>query len=266
VRLVALLATVVLGACAPAVKRSPPSIHDLTPAPGGDSSAEELLQQSEAAWERRAEPERARAAEELALQAAAADTSRVDALAAAIRAKSFRIEREKDRTAREQLALSAVLIGQVCRQRAPKAPLCAYWLAVALGQATRERPTTANNTLPTIVILLREAIAGDEQIDRAGPHRVLALLLARVPAWPIGPGDPEAALVEARKAVSLFADFAPNQLALADAQAKTGDAAGALASYGRAHELALVASRDGDPDAERWQREASTGIGLGLHP
>lgn len=255
-----MLATFVLGACAPAMKESSPSIHDLAAAPGRDPSAEELLQQSESAWERRVEPERARAAEELALQAATADPSRIDALAAAIRAKTFRIEQEKDRTAREQLALSAVRTGQVCRERAPMAPLCAYWLAVALGQATRERPTTAKNTLPTIVMLLREAIAGDEQIDRAGPRRVLALLLVRVPAWPIGPGDPESALIEARKAVSLFADFAPNQLALAEAQAKTGDATGALASYGRAQELALVASRAGDPDAERWRSEASTGI------
>jgi len=255
-----LLATLALCACAPAVKESPRSIHELTAAPGGDSRAEELLRQSEAAWQNRAEPGRARAAEDLALQAAAADPSRVDALAAAIRAKTFRIEHEKNRTARQQLALSAVLIGQVCRERAPKAPLCAYWLAVALGQATRERPTTANHTLPTIVTLLREAIAADEQIDWAGPHRVLALLLVRVPAWPIGPGDPEEALVEARKAVSLFADFTPNQLALAEAQAKTGDAASALASYGRAKELALVASRESNPDAERWLSEASSGI------
>ena len=258
-RVLTLLAVLVLGACAPAVRESPPSVGELAAGPAADMSAEELLQQSERAWQRRAEPGQARVAEELALQAAAADGSRVDALAAAIRAKTFRVEREQDRTAREQLALSAVEIGQVCRKRAPQAPLCAYWLAVALGQATRERPTTAKNTLPTIVALLRESMAGDEKLDRAGPHRVLAMLLVRAPGWPLGPGDPEAALEEAWQAATLFGDFAPNQLALAEAQAKTGDGAAALLSYGRAQELARAASRDGDPDAERWESEASAG-------
>ena len=73
--------------------------------------------------------------------------------------------------------------------------------------------------------LLRRAARADPSIDHAGPHRLLAIVLLRAPSWPLGPGNPEAALPEAQTAVRLAPDFAPNQLALGEALRKNERAA-----------------------------------------
>jgi hypothetical protein len=106
-----------------------------------------------------------------------------------------------------------------------------------------------------MVKLLRQAGAADPRLDRAGPHRVLALVLLRAPGWPLGPGDPEEALREAKAAAGLFPDDAENQLALGEALAKNGDEAGARAALDRAASLAAGAARAGDPDAPRLQED-----------
>ena len=109
-----------------------------------------------------------------------------------------------------------------------------------------------------MVALLRKVIAAAPALDSGGPHRVLALVLLRAPGWPMGPGDPEAALDEARAAARLFPGAAENQLALAEALGKNGSPDGARAAYQRALDLATAAA--GDPDAERWRAEASAGV------
>jgi Tfp pilus assembly protein PilF len=111
-----------------------------------------------------------------------------------------------------------------------------------------------------MVALLRKVIAAAPALDAGGPHRVLALVLLRAPGWPMGPGDPEAALDEARAAARLFPGAAENQLVLAEALGKNGSPDGARAAYQRALELAAAAAAAGDPDAERWRAEASAGV------
>jgi hypothetical protein len=248
-------------ACAPALREPPPLAK---PAPGAPaSSAGDLVRKADAAWARRADPEEARRAQELYLEAASADEARVDGLLGAMRAASFRIDRERDRDAREKLAVEAVRLGQWCQRRAPADAACRYRLAIALGQQARERTSTAQAALGSMVKLLREAIAADPRLDEAGPHRVLALVLLRAPGWPIGPGDPEEGLREAEAAAALFPDSAENQLALAEALAKSGRAPDARAAYERA---AVLAERDvaaGEPEAAQWRDEARAALAKG---
>lgn len=246
--------------CAPALREPPPLSR---PPAATAGSAGELLHEADAAWARRAEPDQARAAQELYLQAASADESRVEGLLGAMRAAAFRAERERDRAAREKLAVEGVQLGQWCERRAPADAACKYRLAIALGQQARERTSTAKDALGRMVGLLREAIAADPRLDRAGPHRVLALVLLRAPGWPLGPGDPEQALREAQAAVALFPDVAENQLALGEALAKNERAGEARGAFERAETLAAKGEAAGDPDAARWREEARAALAKG---
>jgi tetratricopeptide (TPR) repeat protein len=177
-----------------------------------------------------------------------------------MRAAAFRVEREKDASARARLAEQEVQLGQWCQRRAPAEAACDYRLAIALGQQARERPSTGKDALGRMVELLHKAIAAAPALDSAGPHRVLALVLLRAPAWPIGPGDPEAALAEARTAARLFPDAPENQLALGEALGKNDRPDEARNAYQRALALAQAALEAGDPDAERWRADASAGL------
>jgi hypothetical protein len=205
----------------------------------------------------------AEAARRLYLDAAAADEARVDGLLGALRAAAFRIERTREAPARGALAAEAVQVGQWCERRAPTSPACKYRLAVALGQQARERTSTARDALGRMVNLLREAVAQDPRLDRAGPHRVLALVLLRAPGWPVGPGDPEQGLREARAAADLFPDDAENQLVLGEALAANDHAAEGRAALERAAALADRAAEAGDPDAPRWRDEARAALSRG---
>lgn len=89
---------------------------------------------------------------------------------------------------------------------------------------------------------------------------MLALVLLRAPSWPLGPGDPEAALAEAREAARRFPDAADNQLALGEALAANGSRGGARAAYTRALALATAARGAGDLDAAGWVAEARSGL------
>lgn len=263
-RVVALLAPLAALACAPALREPAP----LAPAPPGASGADAgaLLRRADAAWARRGEPGRAAAAQRLYLEAASAAPARVEGLLGALRAASFRIERERDGAARERLAVEAVQLGQWCERRAPASPECKYRLAIALGEQARDRTSTAHDALARMVNLLREAIAGDPRLDRAGPHRVLAMVLLRAPAWPVGPGDPEQALREAEEAARLFPDAADDQLALGEALAANDRAAEARAALERAVAVADREAASGDPDAPRVRDEARAALAKGGRP
>jgi len=251
--------------CASALHK-PPQIESIAPAP--QTGADQLLAEADSAWARRAEPGQAAAAEELYLQAARADPRRPESFAGAIRAKAFRLGREKDGDARLRLAQGAVEVGQLCEQQAPSAPLCDYWLAAALGLQARERSATAKDGLPRMTDLLRRAAKADAAIDHAGPHRLLATVLLRAPGWPLGPGDPESALPEARAAVRIEPEFAPNQLALGEALRSNGHANEARSAYSKALRLATEAAARGDPDAAGWADEARGALrdlAIGFH-
>ena len=252
------IASIILCAgCAQAL-HNPPPIEAIGAAPR--ASAAQLLADADAAWARRGEPEQAAAAEDLYLQAARADPRNPGSFAGAIRAKAFRIGREKDGAERTRLAESAVITGQLCQENAPTAPACDYWLAAALGLQARERSATGHDALPRMVDLLRRAIRTDPAIDQAGPHRLLAIVLLRAPGWPMGPGDAQAALPEAQAAARAAPEFPPNQLALGEALKKNGRTADARTAYSQALRLATEAAARGDPDAKGWVDDASAAL------
>ncbi|BDG08955.1 hypothetical protein [Anaeromyxobacter paludicola] len=256
----ALLALALLGGCASAL-HEPPPVSALAPGAAGGRSAAELLREADAAWARRADPREATAAQALYLDAAAADERSAAGLLGAMRAITFRLEREPDAGARGRLAAEGVQLGQWCQRRAPREAACDYRLAIALGQQARERPSTGKDALGMMVELLKKTIAAAPSLDEGGPHRVLAIVYLRAPGWPLGPGDPEAALEEARAAAGLFPDAAGNQVALGEALGKNGAAAESRAAYERALALATAAQSRGDPDAGRAREEAEKALG-----
>jgi hypothetical protein len=105
---------------------------------------------------------------------------------------------------------------------------------------------------------LAAADATDPAYDEAGPARVKALVLIRAPGWPLGPGDPDAGLVSARRAVSLRPQYPPNVLALAEALGKTGDIRGARETYQLARDLTQALPPT--PDRDDWLRQAKQAL------
>lgn len=181
-------------------------------------------------------------------------------LAAAVAADSARLEHETSAGSREAVANDATRNAEACLAQAPQAVECLYSQGVALGLNAGVHPTKAGQLLNQMLDALKRAEAVDPSYDQAGPARVRALVLTRAPGWPLGPGDPAAGLTAARQAVELKPTFPPNLLALAEAQAKTGDAQGARTSYARAREAALAwPASEGDRAA--WVREANKGLG-----
>jgi tetratricopeptide (TPR) repeat protein len=243
--------------CATAL-HDPPPLQSIAATP--HAGAAQLLSEADAAWEGRAQPGQAAAAENLYLQAARADPRNAGAFAGAIRAKAFRLGREKDSGERIRLAESAVIVGQLCEENAPAAPPCDYWLAAALGLQARERTATAKDGLSRMTDLLHRTLRTDPSIDHGGPHRLLAIVLVRAPSWPLGPGDPKAALPEAQAAVRAAPDYPPNQLALGEALRKNGQSAEAQAAYARALRLASAAATLGDPEAAGWIDDARSAM------
>lgn len=182
----------------------------------------------------------------------------VEELAAAIAANAKRSDREPDSKIRGELAAAASGAADACLAREPQAAACLYGRAVALGLEARAHPTRAGALLETMLGSLASAEAADPDYDQAGPARVRALVLIRAPGWPLGPGDLEAGLVAAHRAVSLRPQYPPNQLALAEALGKTGDPSGARERYAQARAQALAL-----PDtSERndWVREADEAL------
>jgi len=184
--------------------------------------------------------------------------SSVAALAAAIEADARRSDRESDSKARGELAAEAGRYADACLARDPEAAACLYGRAVALGLGARAHPGRAGEFLNNMLDNLARAESADPNYDEAGPARVRALVLLRAPGWPLGPGDAEAGLVAARRAVTLRPLYPPNLLALAEALAKTGDEIGARGNYARAHDAALALPDAADRD--EWLHEAEQGL------
>ena len=196
----------------------------------------------------------------LYLQAARADGSRVEGLLGAARAQVWIVDHEADAADKEEAALGAVHAAQWCLRIAPENPACDYWLGAALGVQARERRSTALDALPRIEEAFRIAAEKDPALEQGGPHRALALLYARAPGWPSGPGDPDRALEEALKAVELRPEYPPNQMALGEALGLTGDPRRAREAFSLALELANSLKAAGDPDAWEWIREAEEAL------
>lgn len=182
----------------------------------------------------------------------------VEQLALAVAADARRSDTESDSKIRDQLAADAVQNAQACLERAPQAAACLYYDGVALGLKARAHPLQANEALKSMLDRLGSAEAADPGYDNAGPARVKALVLIKAPAWPLGPGDAEAGLAAARRAVALRPDYPPNVLALAEALAKTGDAHGALEAYRRARDL--IQALPPSQDREDWFHQADQAL------
>lgn len=245
------MAVVATLACAPALRKPAP----LAPAPEGRSAAA-LLEDARGAFARRPDPAAVRASLALYRAAAQADPAGVEGLDGALHAAVWLAQRERSAEERSRRASEAVELGQLCAERAPQDARCDYGLALGLGVQAKERPSTAGEGLKLMVERLRRAAARDPGLDDGGPERVLALVLLRAPGWPLGPGDPEAALGEARKASARSPDFPPNALALAEALAGNGDPAAARETARRGLALAEARAAAGVPDAPEWVEEA----------
>ena len=182
----------------------------------------------------------------------------VAGLAAAIQADSARSDRETDGKSRAQLADEANAYADACVAKDPQAAACLYGRGLALGLEARAHPGSAGELLKSMLDSLTRADAADPNYDDAGPSRVKALVLIRAPGWPLGPGDPDAGLDSARRAVELRPAYPPNLLALAEALSKTGDANGARDAYAKAHDAAQALPAS--PDREAWLRDADVGL------
>jgi tetratricopeptide (TPR) repeat protein len=190
------------------------------------------------------------------LPASAPDS--VDGLVAAIQADSRQADKTSDGGARAKLADEASAYADACLAKAPAAAGCLYGRGLAYGLLAQAHPLSANDSLKSMLDSLGKAETADPNYDHAGPSRVRALVLVRAPGWPVGPGDADTGLTSARHAVELQPDYPPNQLALGEALAKTGDANGAREAYGKARDIAqgLPASEDRDG----WLRDATQGL------
>jgi tetratricopeptide (TPR) repeat protein len=250
-------AFLLLAACSSAVSEPSP-IAVYAPGRAQGRSAQQLLAEAKGLYERRAEAGKAEAAQGLYLDAAVSDGHGVEGLIGAMKAITFRIEYEKG-VDKEKLAGEEVQLGQWCQRRAPADAECDYRLAIALGQLARERASAGRDAMNRMVDLLKSAAKKNSALDDGGPHRVLAIVLLRAPGWPVGPGDNEAALVEAKTAVQIAPESAGNQLVLGEALAANDDEAAALAAYRKAAEIAAKGAGR-DPEVARQLADAKSGI------
>lgn len=225
------LEALLLAGCASAL-HEPPPLYALAPHAANGRDAAQLIRDADAEWAKR---DAARAQGDY-LDAAVADPSRIDALLGAMRALTWRIEHEPG-VDKGALAAHQVEIGQWCQRRAPNDVACDYRLAIALGQQARERASTGEDAMKRMVALLGRANKVQPALDGGGPHRVLALLYLKAPAWPAGVGDPDAAIDEARAAVALAPALADNYLVLGQTLAADHPDE-AHAAFARAIELA----------------------------
>jgi hypothetical protein len=188
---------------------------------------------------------------------ASAPTS-VEGLAAAIQSDAARSDKAPDGSARAQLADEAGAYAQACLAKAPQGAGCLYGSGLAHGLEARAHPGSATESLQAMLAALTKADAADPNYDQAGPARVRAQVLLRAPGWPLGPGDPDAGLDSARRAVQLRPQYPPNLLVLGEALAKTGDAKGAHDAYTQARGAAQALPANEDRDG--WIREADQGL------
>jgi Flp pilus assembly protein TadD len=187
-----------------------------------------------------------------------ANARAIEERAAAIKAAAQRSDHESDSNVRADLANEATSNADACLALDPGAAACQYGKAVATGLEARVHPTRAGGLLGSMLQSLGNAEATDPNYDKAGPARVRALVLIRAPGWPLGPGDTDAGLAAARRAVALQPDYPPNVLALAEALVKTGDEKAARENYSRARELAQ--SSPSGPERDDWLQEAEEGL------
>jgi hypothetical protein len=216
--------------------------------PGQLAAAERLCTPIAAVEQREAGLRSAEAAfEDLAL---AAPERRARAALSLCRCAALRADGETD--AARVRALTQRGIDAAAAAGGSAEPRAAYCLALNLGMQLRLLGLEAMARLPELQQALAAAAAAPEE-DQGGALRVLGMLYLRAPAWPAGPGDPEAALRLLRETAQRFPSHPQNHLFLAQALALNDEPEQA------ARELALAAAL-ARPElwgesAGRWQAE-----------
>ena len=184
-------------------------------------------------------------------------------LVAAVRADTDRIDHSKDPDERSRLLARASANAQQCVAEAADNGACHYAWAQVLGLTARERPVQAVALLKEMLASLKQAEMLDPAFDHAGPARLSAVVLLRAPGWPLGPGDADAAVVAAQRAVTREPAYPPNLITLAQAQAKTDATPQARATYDQAR-AAIAAWQGESPEAAadraQWQQELEQGL------
>jgi hypothetical protein len=188
-------------------------------------------------------------------------------LVASVQRDSDLIDHSSDAAERTRLLAAATQNARQCVAVAPQSGACHYAQAQVLGLTARERPAQAVSRLKDMLASLRQAEALDPGFDHAGPARLSAVVLLRAPGWPLGPGDPDAAVVAAQRAVDRDAAYPPNLITLAQAQAKTEATAAARATFAQAR-LTVQAWTGAQADTQdqvaavraEWQRDVDEGL------
>jgi hypothetical protein len=186
-------------------------------------------------------------------------TTSIAEFAARIDADARLSEHESNPQTRAQIAAEARRDADACLAQAAQAVACIFGNALALGLEARVHATHAPALLKDMLAALAQAETIDPAYEEAGPARVQALVLARAPPWPLGPGDGEQAVAAARRATSLRPAYPPNWLALAEAQAKSGAALESQASYARARDAARALPDSADQ--RDWLQQSEQHLG-----
>ncbi len=188
-------------------------------------------------------------------------------LLAAVQRDADGIDQATDSAQRTQLLLAATASAQQCLAQFPGTAACPYAQAQVQGLTARARPLEAPALLKEMLASLTKAEAQDPGLDHAGPARLTAIVLLRAPPWPLGPGDVDAAVTAAQRAVKREPAYPPNLIALGQAQAKAVGTAPARATFAKAQQAAQAwTGASSDQPAEvaatraKWQQQVEQGL------
>ena len=188
-------------------------------------------------------------------------------LLAAVQRDADGIDQTTDSAQRSSLLVAATASARQCLAQFPAAAACAYAQAQVQGLTARARPLEAPSLLKDMLAGLAKAEAQDPGLDHAGPARLSAIVLLRAPPWPLGPGDVDAAVTAAQRAVKREPAYPPNLIALGQAQAKAVGAVAARATFASAQQAvqAWTGAASDQPaevaaDRAKWQQQVEQGL------
>jgi hypothetical protein len=188
-------------------------------------------------------------------------------LLAAVQRDADGIDQATDSAQRSSLLGAATASARQCLAQFPAAAACAYAQAQVQGLTARARPLEAPSLLKDMLAGLAKAEAQDPGLDHAGPARLSAIVLLRAPPWPLGPGDVDAAVTAAQRAVKRDPAYPANLIALGQAQAKAVGTAAARATFASAQQAvrAWTGATSDQPaevaaDRARWQLQVEQGL------